>query len=222
MIVMSRVGDDLSRKLKALGIGRFQAMALLQAARYYILHGDLDKAKSFGLNRAVFYAWAKYYGSRYPRRLSRVEEELRKNLLKGVKPSKCPEGYTEVLGECVQVSQRGYYMMGDVEQTPYDYDQQVTYKIKRLIDPGKAWKMALEYVSRFPEWVLKDPIKFYKYVYEPIRDTFFEKLLREGRVEPPREVIEKLTALDEMVKKARRSQRNILDFMGGDRESSSE
>lgn len=37
-------------------------MSLLQAVRYYILTRDLEKAKSFGLNRAVFYAWAKYHG----------------------------------------------------------------------------------------------------------------------------------------------------------------
>lgn len=29
-------------------------MGLLQAARYYLLTGDLEKAKSFGLNRAIF------------------------------------------------------------------------------------------------------------------------------------------------------------------------
>jgi len=38
-------------------IGRFQVMGLLQAARYYVLYGDLEKAKSFGINRAIFYAW---------------------------------------------------------------------------------------------------------------------------------------------------------------------
>jgi len=37
-------------------------MALLQAARYYLLTGDLEKAYSFGLNRAIFYAWAKRRG----------------------------------------------------------------------------------------------------------------------------------------------------------------
>jgi len=37
-------------------LGRFQVMALLQAIRYYLLAGDLERAKSWGLNRAIFYA----------------------------------------------------------------------------------------------------------------------------------------------------------------------
>ena len=58
------MSSDVEKRLKALDIGRFQVMALLQTARYYRLHGDLMRAKSFGLNRAVFYAWAKHYGPR--------------------------------------------------------------------------------------------------------------------------------------------------------------
>jgi len=60
------------------GLGRFQVMALLQAARYYKLHGDLEKAKSWGLNRAIFYAWAKHYGSRYRAFSLTVDELLRR------------------------------------------------------------------------------------------------------------------------------------------------
>lgn len=40
-------------------IGRFQVMATLQAARAYALGLSLEEAKSFGLNRAIFYAAAK-------------------------------------------------------------------------------------------------------------------------------------------------------------------
>ena len=40
-------------------VGRFQVMATLQAARARTLGLDLDEAKSWGLNRAVFYAAAK-------------------------------------------------------------------------------------------------------------------------------------------------------------------
>src|SRR5579883_2904365 len=40
-------------------VGRFQVMALLQAARAQVLGYPLDEAKSFGLNRAIFYAAAK-------------------------------------------------------------------------------------------------------------------------------------------------------------------
>ncbi|MET1159628.1 MAG: hypothetical protein ABWW65_01580 [Thermoprotei archaeon] len=204
--------DNLDKRLQVLGIGRFQVMALLQAARYYYFNRDLSKAKSWGLNRAIFYAWAKYYGPRGWVRLTRFEEEFRRRLLRGEKPSKCPEGYVEVLGECVKLSPRGYYEIGGVEQTPYDYDQQVIAKIKRVMDPNKVWETALKYISQFPEYVLKDPSKFFKYVYEPVRDTFFQQLLEKGSVEPPREILERLKSLEELVKKVREKQKTILDF----------
>src|SRR3954453_114992 len=40
-------------------VGRFQVMAALQAARAQALGLSLDEAKSWGLNRAIFYAAAK-------------------------------------------------------------------------------------------------------------------------------------------------------------------
>ncbi len=180
--------------LKLAGVGRFQVMALLQAARYYVLEKDLDKAKSFGLNRAIFYAWAKHYGPRYPRYNVTLEQLLRKAARR--KPGeKCPEGMVEVLGECVQVSRRGWFMIGGQEQTPRDFDREVKYKVSKLIDWDRAWKAALEYVSLFPEWVLRDPQRFYKLVYEPVRDTFFAKLLRGEKPTPPKHILEKLESL---------------------------
>jgi len=212
--------NDVEKKLKALGIGRFQVMALLQAARYYKLLGDLEKAKSFGLNRAVFYAWVKYYGSREPRIPVKMrEEDVSIVAEKGVE-SKCPEGYVLVLGECIKQSPRGVYEIGGVEQTPADYDQQVTHKIRRVADPERVWRAALEYVSKFPDWVLKNPQHFYKYVYEPVRDTFFAKILRGEQVEPPREILERFRALEEMIEKARKAQRTLLDYAGKPVESS--
>ncbi len=42
-----------------MAVGRFQVMALLQAARAFVLGLPIESAKSFGLNRAIFYAAAK-------------------------------------------------------------------------------------------------------------------------------------------------------------------
>ncbi len=158
--------------------GRFQVMALLQAVRYYLVYGDLDRAKSFGLNRAIFYAWAKYYGpSRKPlaslkttrfygRRLSRKEVVE----------------WREVLGERVRVSRGGYYVMGGIEQRPDDFDRQVARRfIEAGIDFGEAWRAALDYVSKHPRTVLKNPQEFYKQVYEPVRDMFIERVLKKKR-----------------------------------------
>lgn len=180
--------------LRLAGVGRFQVMALLQAARYYVLEGDLDRAKSFGLNRAIFYAWAKHYGPRYRRYGASLEELLRRAARR--RPGeRCPEGFVDVLGECVQLSKRGWFMIGGEEQTPRDFDREVVLKVSRLISWDRVWEAAVRYVSRFPDWVLRDPQRFYKLVYEPVRDTFFAKLLRGEEPEPPRHIAERLESL---------------------------
>jgi hypothetical protein len=199
--------EDLVRMV---GLGRFQVMALLQAARYYILHKDLEKAKSWGLNRAIFYAWAKHYGPRY-RAFSMTVEELLKRVERHKPGTKCPEGFIEVLGECVQVSPRGWFMIGGQEQTPVDFDREVVAKVRKVLDWNLVWRKALEYVNLFPEWVLRDPQRFFKLVYEPVRDTFFVKLLKGEEVKPPKTIMEKLEALE---KASRKGKQLSLDMFG--------
>ena len=182
------------------GLGRFQVMALLQAARYYKLYGDLEKAKSWGLNRAIFYAWAKHYGPRYRAHTMTIDELLRRTRER--KPgSKCPEGMAEVLGECVQVSPRGWFMIGGQEQTPRDFEREVVLKVRKLLPWDRVWSEALDYVSLFPDWVLRDPQKFFKLVYEPVRDTFFISLLKGEKPRPPKTILERLEALEKASKK---------------------
>ena len=201
--------------LKLAGIGRFQVMALLQAARYYLLTGDLEKAKSWGLNRAIFYAWAKYYGPSQQPWKYRLDQLLHKpELVKSKAGRKCPEGFVEVLGECVQVSSRGWFMMGGQEQTPVDFDRQVKMKVQKVLPWDLVWKTALEYVSKFPRWVLENPQRFYKFVYEPIRDTFFKTLLENKKLEPPRELLERLESLDKAYRSAREKQTSLTIFIG--------
>ena len=158
-------------------IGRFEVMALLQAARYYLLTGDLDKAKSFGLNRAIFYAWAKYYGphGRHTRFAAYRPRE-------GGGSRASEKRFVKVFGtEEVPVSDRGWFEMGGKEQLPSDFDRVVKSKIEAVAPWEVVWSKTLEYLKRFPTSILKDPQKFYKYVYEPVRDRFVEKVL--GRKE---------------------------------------
>ncbi len=157
-------------------IGRFPVMALLQAARYYLITGDLDRAKSFGLNRAIFYAWAKYYGpSRSASaKLSKISEQKGRSF---EKPSSDIE-WAEILGEKVKVSRNGWFIMGNVEQTPRDFDRNVTRKFEEAgMKFEEAWEAALDYVSKFPRAVLENSQRFFKEVYEPVRDNFVEKVL---------------------------------------------
>ncbi|ACP54466.1 hypothetical protein [Saccharolobus islandicus] len=103
-------------------IVRFQVMDILEAARYYVLYGDLDKAKSFGLNRAIFYAWAKYYGREY------VPKGSKTGILPEIKKSE-DKISTEVTGESVyQDVKTGYYIIGDKPQIPEDYDKEIKNK----------------------------------------------------------------------------------------------
>ncbi len=162
------------------GIGRFPVMALLQAARYYIVNGDIEKAKSFGLNRAIFYAWAKYYG---PARSAAKRLKTRGRI-----PGRKTRSGIEIkpvpgLEEEAPISEDGWFAMGDVEQRPEDFDRNVAGKFEAYgVRFDDVWRAALYYVSSFPQNVLRDPQRFYKLVYEPVRDSFFEKVM-EGKPE---------------------------------------
>jgi len=150
-------------------VGRFQVMGLLQAARYYLLYGDLDKAKSFGLNRAIFYAWAKKRGQVAARKAYGVSVTARPRA-----SSKGKEGVklVEVAGEEAFQTPSGFFTMGGEEQRPEDYDRQITEKIESVVPYEKAWEAALKYLRKFPKHVLLDPRKFYEKVYKPVRDDF--------------------------------------------------
>uniref|UniRef100_A0A7C2FXT3 Uncharacterized protein n=1 Tax=Thermosphaera aggregans TaxID=54254 RepID=A0A7C2FXT3_9CREN len=156
--------------------GRFQVMSLLQAARHF-LHGDIEKPKSFGLNRAIFYAWAKHYGRGY---VSSKPPHQTPGLTGKVSKTSVQE-----LGEEAYVSPRGFYIIGDREQTPSDYDRNIALKIESIIPYELAWEAALKYLSRFPRDVLKDPVKFYERAYEPVRDRFVELVVKKLADEEP-------------------------------------
>jgi len=156
--------------------GRFQVMALLQAIRYYLLTGDLEKAKSWGLNRAIFYAWAKYYG---PGKQSIVARRARGYTLRLREVGEDEVEWVEVGGEKAMVSRSGWFVIGGVEQHPEDFDYHIAKKFEDVgIDFKEAWEKTLEYVKRFPRGVLLNPQEFYKQVYEPVRDSFVPKILR--------------------------------------------
>jgi len=152
-------------------IGRFQVMGLLQAARYYLLTGDLERAKSFGLNRAIFYAWAKRHGKEIASRrpLSSGGKSIKNNL--GV------EETIQVGDEVAFISKNGLFIMGNEEQRPEDYDKQIAKQIDGTVDYERAWQAALEYLKNFGRDVLLSQQKFFKQVYQPVRDKFLEDII---------------------------------------------
>jgi len=124
-------------------IGRFQVMALLQAARYYLLKGDLEKAKSFGLNRAIFYAWAKRSGKPVFQR-KRTAGASAPSI-----PSRARE--VEALGnENAYVNDEGLFVIGSEVQRPEDYDREIVRRIEAVIPYEEAWNAAINYLKSFP------------------------------------------------------------------------
>ena len=157
--------ESRGRKIPIRSIGRFQVMALVQAARYYVLKGDLEKAKSFGLNRAIFYAWAKHHGVR-GRRIKTTHERI---------PEKREKVVEERIGDEVAFkSKDGWFMIGGQTQKPMDFDRQVAARFGEAFE--KYWEAAVKYVKSFPREALESQREFYKKVYLPIRDRV-DKLL---------------------------------------------
>ena len=151
-------------------------MGLLQAARYYLLMGDLEKAKSFGLNRAIFYAWAKRHA-----REAAFRRALKTRRTVSKKEATEKEKAVQVGDEVAFVSTGGWFKIGEQEQRPEDYDRQIAQRIDGIIPYKEAWQAALEYLGGFDRETLLNQQKFFKQIYEPVRDKFIEKIILNPR-----------------------------------------
>ena len=158
-------------------VGRFQVMAALQAARAVALGLEEDAAKSWGLNRAIFYAAAK--------------RGFRNAPLPGLKP---PRGADErkapparaaderrdeefSLGgeKAFLAPDRGpslRFAFGDEVQTPRDFEWQVE---RRFDDWDAAWAEATSIVEAADPADLNSQRRFYEQVYKPLRDKLAAK-----------------------------------------------
>ncbi len=160
---------ELGSASQPLSTGRFQVMALMQAARYYVLRGDIEQAKSFGLNRAIFYAWAKKRGIGQRKLLSKPLPSREQKISE----------LEEVVGDEVVYRVPGrWYMIGGQEQTPRDFDRQVVQRFGGQKTFQKYWEAALRYIQRFPLETIKSQREFYEKIYLPVRDNI-DKILRE-------------------------------------------
>lgn len=148
-------------------------MGLLQAARFYVLYKDINKAKSFGLNRAIFYAWAKRYGGKrkislFPRKISQKNKEKETRIFK--------------LGdEEAFINKEGFFEIGNEIQRPFDYDKEIANKISIYIPYEIAWEKAINYVKKFSKKVLESQKDFYEKVYLPVRDSFLTEENKKGK-----------------------------------------
>ena len=150
-------------------VGRFQVMALLQAARAKVLGYPLDEAQSFGLNRAIFYAAAKrgFKGgtsAKQPGEQYTFKETPGKSVAKTVQQ--------DVLGNeiayYVEIDGKKRYVMGDEILEPEDFKREIEQRFGQAYP--KAWEQALQLVEQADRATLESQRKFYEEVYKPRRD----------------------------------------------------
>jgi hypothetical protein len=160
-----------------MAIGRFQVMATLQAARAYVLGKDLTEAKSFGLNRAIFYAAAKK-GFKGEKEISPKEIILKRKKVSEDKLQKIRESFKiETIGDemayAVEIDGKVYYTIGGEIQTEEDFEKEIERRFKGKFE--KAWKEAIEIVSSYDKGVLLSQRYFFEAVYKPRRDELAKK-----------------------------------------------
>ncbi|MHA1589717.1 MAG: hypothetical protein ACTSVA_03815 [Candidatus Njordarchaeales archaeon] len=164
-----------------MSIGRFQVMAVLQAARAYVLGMPLYLAKSWGLNRAIFYAAAKkgFKKRRMPARYI-PPEELKK------KPIEKLKNMWFLGDEGAFITKKNgkiYFTIGGQAQTEEDFRKQIEERFSPIFD--KIWEEAIKIVKEFDPAILLSQRKFYEKVYKPLRDLLAEKwsrMVRESRM----------------------------------------
>lgn len=164
-------------------IGRFQVMALLQAARANVLGYSLDEAESFGLNRAIFYAAAKRgfkdgTGAKHPgeRRVLR-ETPLRRTS----KPIQ-QDTLGDEIAYYVEIDGKKRYVMGEEILEPDDFGRQVEQRFGQAFP--KAWEQALQIIEQTDKATLGSQRRFYEEVYKSRRDelvTTWSALSKQAR-----------------------------------------
>ena len=150
-------------------VGRFQVMAILQAARAKQLGLPLSEAKSWGLNRAIFYAAAKrgFKGKEIQTRSSR---EISK------KPIERRRTAYFLGNEMAYRSKTGgkfYFTIGQTFQTESDYQRQIMKRFSGIY--SKAWTEALQIVRQHTKEILLSQNSFFQNVYRPRRDELATK-----------------------------------------------
>ena len=158
-----------------LRIGRFQVMAVLQAARAFLLGMPLYLAKSWGLNRAIFYAAAKrgFKKARLPSRPVRTLAELK---AKPILKSKNVQFLGDEAAFIMEVGGKIYFTIGGKPQTEEDFRKQIESRFSPIFD--RIWKEALGIVKEFAPEVLLSQRRFFNEVYKPLRDELAEKWSR--------------------------------------------
>ena len=157
-----------------MAVGRFQVMAVLQAARALVLGLSESSAKSWGLNRAIFYAAAKR-GFKGRPSYRRPKSEIK------TKPIiETPEAFhlgNEMAFKAKEHTNGPLFIMSGKTQTIEDYERQIEARFKGNFK--QAWEEALALVQGFDQEILLSQNKFFNLVYKPNRDQLAAKWTEE-------------------------------------------
>lgn len=150
--------------MAAKGVGRFQVMATLQAARAKALGLPLATARSWGLNRAIYYAAAKRGFKGEPGRTPKAPKGARavREILLGD-----DKGYAVTTGGAM------LFTIGGEIQTPEAFRRQIELRFAGTF--AEAWREAMAIIEAQPRAVLESQNDFYMKVYRPRRDVLAAK-----------------------------------------------
>jgi hypothetical protein len=170
---------------RRLPVGRFQVMATLQAARAYVLGHPIETAKSFGLNRAIFYAAAKK-GFKKKEEVRPPKEIKLKKPIPSEKAEEIRRSFKifymgDEMAYSVELEGKRFFMIGGEVQTPEDFERQIESRFRGHFD--EAWQEALELVRSVDRGVLFSQRYFFDVVYKPRRDELAEKWSRLAKKE---------------------------------------
>jgi|UniRef100_A0A7V3RGH4 hypothetical protein len=160
-----------------MAVGRFQVMATLQAARAFVLGLPIESAKSFGLNRAIFYAAAKRGFKKVTKKVPK-EFKLKKIPVSEKEAEKLKKSFKiynlgDEIAYSVEIKGKQYFMIGDEIQTEEDFARQVE---ARFGDKFKdAWEEAIKICQEYDRGVLLSQRYFYETIYKPRRDELAKK-----------------------------------------------
>jgi len=151
-------------------VGRFQVMALLQAARARELGLTEREAKSWGLNRAIFYAAAKR-GFKHGTQRS----VARRGHAEGKGAGTTGKAYFlgNEMAYTTKKNGRRYFTIGGEPQTEQDFGRQIEARFGKHF--SDAWKESRSITHLYPKDVLLSQNRFFGEVYRPRRDELASK-----------------------------------------------
>lgn len=143
-------------------------MATLQAARAKALGLSDEEAKSFGLNRAIFYAAAKrgFKGGSTKKPGGKISVKF--SPLHREEKTLDLESVGNEQAYAVHLNGKRYFVMGDDILDEKDFARQVERPFGETFD--MAWHEAMNLVEHTDRDVLESQKKFYEEVYKPHRD----------------------------------------------------